>query len=168
MGARGAKFSFGALFRTIYAFCLFGATTTHALTIMRHGLIWDYGGVPWPTAVYWTTLAVADPAAIGLLFLRPRWGVIATALIIVTDVIHNTWFVMHEGEFGGPRRWILANIPFLLQVAFLVFVAATIRRAWGRSRRKKRVHAVVNGARSRSSSTRRSTSTPGQGGRVHQ
>jgi hypothetical protein len=77
--------------RCIYAACLFGATCNHVLILGRHGLLWDYGGVGWPSAAFWTGLTFADPLAIALLFARPRWGVLATVAIIIADVAHNLW-----------------------------------------------------------------------------
>jgi hypothetical protein len=155
MGAEGRNFDGGLLIRVVYGLCLFGATAVHALTIIRHGLFWDYGGVVWPSAVYWTSLTLLDPLAALLLFFRPRLGVILTAAIIVTDVAHNLWFVLHKGEFGGRRLWLIANSPFLAQVAFLIFVAATIR--WSiptraRTQRGRRRSRSGSGARSTSKS----------------
>ena len=76
--------------RAIYAICLLGATCTHVAMLWQHGVLWDYGGAHLPTRIYWTSHTVLDPLAALLLFVRPRVGLILTALIIVSDVLHNT------------------------------------------------------------------------------
>jgi hypothetical protein len=115
--------------RSIWAACLLIGGLNHARTLFRHGLLWDYGGVAWPSAAYWTSLTLLDPLVAALLFLRPRIGIPSTILLIVTNVIHNVavtaWYAP-EGEF-------LARIshPFVLsQIGFMLFVGATARIAW--------------------------------------
>ena len=105
--------------RVIYATCLLGATCTHVVMLWRHGVLWDYGGAHLPTRIYWTSLTVLDPLAALLLFVQPRVGLILTALIIVSDVLHNTLVGV------SPR-----NPMYLSQVAFLLFVTATVYTAW--------------------------------------
>ena len=101
----------------------------HALTLLQYGLFWDYGGVAWPSAAYWSSLTILDPLAAALLFARPRAGIVSTILLIVTNVIHNlamTAYRAHDGEF-----LIAAANPFLAsQIGFMVFVLATARLAW--------------------------------------
>ncbi|WP_375285589.1 hypothetical protein [Sphingomonas sp.] len=62
------------LLRTIYALCLLGATYNHWVVIYQHGFEWDYGGVSRASATFWTALAFLDPAAVVLLFVKPRAG----------------------------------------------------------------------------------------------
>jgi hypothetical protein len=107
--------------RVVYAVCLSGGTWTHLQVALVHGLWWDYGGAGLVTRVYWTALLFLDPLAALLLLVKPRLGLIACASIIVTDVLHNTWFVLHN-----PMRIDL----YLAQIAFLLFVAFTVRTAW--------------------------------------
>src|SRR5476649_2337319 len=111
--------------RLIYALCLFGATFNHAWTAVQHGLRWDYGGLPVFVCTFWTALTFLDPLAIALLLGRPRTGVTLTAAIIGTDVVVNGWVGANYG---------IDAIAFSAQVAFLVFVVATVRIAWGRRR----------------------------------
>lgn len=91
---------------------------------MTHGLFWDYDGAPVISRVYWTSLAVLDPAAALLLFARPRAGLVMTAAIILGDVVHNTWLMLRS----PAPEWL--NWMYLSQVLFLIFVLATIRHAW--------------------------------------
>jgi hypothetical protein len=115
--------------RSLWAACLLVAGANHVRILLRHGLFWDYGGVGWASAAYWSSLTFLDPLAAALLFVRPRAGIIATVALIVTDVVHNLALTAHyapEGEFLTRA----AN-PFLLsQLGFLLFVGATARMAW--------------------------------------
>jgi len=119
----------GAPLRAIYGICLLAGMSTHAATVWRHGLFWDYGGVPQFTRVYWTSLTFLDPLAAILLLVAPRVGLVATLSIISTDVAHNIWFFQ---RYQIPFNWILAA-----QCAFLVFVLATISGAWRRTKAPK-------------------------------
>ena len=105
--------------RATYAICLLGAACTHLATFWRHGIGWDYGGAPLFTRAYWTSLTLLDPMAALLLFVRPRAGLVLTAAIIASDVLHNT--------LVGVLRW---DVRYLSQVAFSLFVACTVRLAW--------------------------------------
>ena len=115
--------------RSLWAACLLIGGANHARTLLQHGLFWDYGGVAWPSAVYWSSLTVIDPLAAALLFVRPKLGIIITIVVIVTNVVHNlaaTGSYAPDGEFlsRAPHPYIIS------QVAFLLFVAATARVAW--------------------------------------
>jgi hypothetical protein len=115
--------------RILYALCLLGATFNHAEIILRHGLFYDYGGRGWATSAYWTSLAFIDPLAALLLLIRPRIGLIATAVIMVTDVTHNAWITWNDAtRYGIPP--LRHNIMFVEQIAFLVFFAVTAPIAW--------------------------------------
>ncbi|HEY4296966.1 MAG TPA: hypothetical protein VGM85_10885 [Paraburkholderia sp.] len=107
--------------RLIYALCLSGATLTHLQVVLAHGLGWDYGGVAPLTRIYWTSLVFIDPLTALLLLLMPRAGLILCVAVVVTDLVHNSWFAMHQ-----PIRMEL----YLSQIVFLLFVAFTMRTAW--------------------------------------
>ena len=107
--------------RLIYALCLCGATWTHLQVALVHGLWWDYGGAAPLTQIYWTSLLFIDPLTVLLLLLSPRAGLILCVAVIVTDVVHNSWFALHH-----PIRTDL----YVSQIAFLLFVAFTVRTAW--------------------------------------
>lgn len=85
------------LLRLVYALCLLGGTCTHLWVLTSHGLLWDYGGAPLFTRVFWTSLAFLDPLAAILVFLRPQVGVVMTLGIIAADVTHNLWWGVHIG-----------------------------------------------------------------------
>ncbi|MFL9983799.1 hypothetical protein [Paraburkholderia sediminicola] len=53
--------------------------------------------------------------------MSPTAGLILCVAVIVTDVVHNSWFALHH-----PIRMDL----YLSQIAFLLFVAFTVRTAW--------------------------------------
>lgn len=118
------------LIRAIYAVCLLGATFNHARLLIQHGLFWDYGGVPLASAVFWTSLTALDPLTTIMLFVRQNIGVVATALIIVADVVHNLWITAH---YALPHRFLVTTMtdPFVVsQVAFMLFVIVTAPVAW--------------------------------------
>jgi len=96
--------------------------------LVKHGIFWDYGGVPQASAIFWTSLTVIDPVAVMLLFLRPNLGVTATAVIIIVDVIHNVWIV---ARYFPPVLHGLAHSPAVIeQIVFMVFVVLTAPFAW--------------------------------------
>ncbi len=115
--------------RSIWAACLLIGGVNHALILLRHGLFWDYGGVGWASAAYWSGLTVLDPLAAVLLFARPKMGIVGTIVLIVTNVVHNLAVTADrapDGEF-----LIAASNPFLAsQILFMIFVLATARLAW--------------------------------------
>ena len=123
--------------RSIYAACLLVATCTHALPLIQHGLYWDYGGEGRLTTIFWTSLAFADPLAAVMLFALPRVGLALTTAIIVLDVLQNgvafRSVILHPSWL---HLWTYS--AFGLQIAFLVFVLATVRTAWSQLPSKPR------------------------------
>ena len=118
-----AKASF--VFRIVYAVCLAAATYTHVVFHLRFGVFLESltsAGYSIGTRIFWSSLTILDPIAVYLLFFRPRIGLILAFIIIVCDVLHNSWILHHLGFSAGPEYWA--------QVAFLVFVLATIKVAW--------------------------------------
>jgi hypothetical protein len=117
--------------RAIWAACLLLAALNHARILLIHGLWWDYDGAGWASTAYWSSLTILDPVAAALLFIRPRIGVVMSALLVVTNVAHNLAITARfapDGEFlartvSGPQ------IP--MQVGFMIVVLATFRIAWG-------------------------------------
>jgi hypothetical protein len=115
--------------RSIWAACLLIGGLNHARTLLRHGLFWDYGGVAWPSAAYWSSLTILDPVVAALLFLRPKAGVACTVVLIVTNVIHNLAFAAVYAPEGEFLTWV--SNPFTIsQIGFMLFVGATARIAW--------------------------------------
>ncbi|WP_207221235.1 hypothetical protein [Pseudoduganella lutea] len=107
--------------RLVYAVCLAGAAWNHARILFDHGLWWNYGGVHPFYATFWTSLTFFDSLAVLLLLARPRAGLVLTVLIIVTDVLVNA-------TAGLAYRFDMPS--FAAQAGFMVFVLATVRRAW--------------------------------------
>lgn len=116
--------------RSIWAACLLIAGVNHARILLQHGLFWDYGGVAWASAAYWSSLTILDPIAAALLIARPKVGILSTIVLIITNVIHNLAVTAQhapEGEFLTRA----ASDPFIIsQIGFLMFVGATARIAW--------------------------------------
>ena len=117
------------LVRSLWAACLLIAGLNHARLLVQHGLLWDHGGLNPISAAYMTGLTLLDPIVAALLFLRPRAGIVATVVLIVTNVAHNLATTAHfapAGEFLAR-----ASHPITLsQIAFMLFVVATLRMAW--------------------------------------
>lgn len=115
--------------RSIWAACLLMGGANHARTLIQHGLYFDYGGVAWASAAYWSSLTILDPIAAVLLFARPKVGIVSTITLIVTNVVHNLAVTAHyapDGEFLTR-----ASNPFMIsQLGFMLFVGATARVAW--------------------------------------
>jgi hypothetical protein len=101
----GLRGKMAAWFRIVYVLCLAAGTYTHASILVRHG---------------WR-LTLLDPLVAVLLFVRPRIGITALMLLMLSDVIHNTW-VIHV--YGGIV-WMVGD-----QWLFLIFVFATARTFW--------------------------------------
>lgn len=111
--------------RIVYALCLAGATCTHVVLHVRHGVLLgelEGFGVSPVSRYYWSSLTLLDPLAALLLFIRPRVGLALAGAIIVSDVAHNSWDLYRSGGTPGATYWA--------QIAFLLFLAATIRVAW--------------------------------------
>lgn len=115
--------------RGVWAACLLIAGINHARLLVQHGFFWDYRGLNPISAAYQTSLTFIDPLVAALLFIRPKVGIIATIVLIVTNVMHNlavTAYFAPAGEF-----FTRASHPILLaQIGFMLFVAATTRSAW--------------------------------------
>jgi len=129
------------IFRSIYATCLALATITHVLVDVRYGVLLgglEPLGYPFGVRLYWASLTLLDPLAALLLFFRPRAGLVLCVVIIVTDILNNSWVAYHRSEFASTvldnsrmldhRSGVDMNL--VLQVTFLLFVLATVRYAW--------------------------------------
>jgi hypothetical protein len=102
-----------------YALCLGGATYNHVMDLVRGGFL-PYTNTPLPFNVYWTSLTFFDSLAILLLFVFPRWGILTTVMIMVTDIAVNTYSTYHFWDLT-----IGTNVFLQLQILFGVFVFIT-------------------------------------------
>ncbi|CAN7767095.1 hypothetical protein LJR034_007462 [Caballeronia sp. LjRoot34] len=113
------------MIRILFALCLLAATFNHARAVLQHGLLWDYGygnKIALTSKIYWDVLTILDPLAAILLFGKPRAGIWLTVAIIVSDVIHNTYYAAMNDQWLEP--FYLAEIGFLVAVLGLAPVAA--------------------------------------------
>jgi hypothetical protein len=111
--------------RIVYTACLAGATCVHVATHLRYGVFLNALeglGYSLLTRVFWSSLTLLDPIAGLLMFIRPRAGLALAVAIIVSDVAHNGWILHHFGRAPDAAFWA--------QVAFLIFLLATIVTAW--------------------------------------
>ncbi len=120
----------GRIIRLVWAACLVLAGLNHARILLRHGLFWDYGGVAWPSAAYWSSLTIIDPLVALLLVTRPTAGVPMTAAVITTNVVHNLAITAHHTPDDVLFRYLVSSPQIMSQIGFLVFVIATGRMAW--------------------------------------
>jgi hypothetical protein len=129
------------ILRAFYATCLTLASVTHVLIDVRYGIL--LGGLEplgYPRAVrlFWASLTFLDPLAALLLLARPRAGLVLCVAIMVADVLNNGWVRLHHSEFTSgvlKSSEVLSShsrvdIDYILEVAFLLFVVATVRYAW--------------------------------------
>jgi hypothetical protein len=115
--------------RSIWAACLLVAGLNHARLLVEHGLSWDYGGLNPISAAYQSSLTFIDPLVAALLFIRPRVGIVATVVLIVTNVAHNLAVAAHSAPAG--EFLTRASHPITLsQIGFMLFVLGTVRIAW--------------------------------------
>lgn len=88
-------------------------------------MLWDYGygsKIAFTSRLYWAMLTILDPLAAVLLFIKPRTGIRLTIAIMVSDVIHNTYYVAANDQWLAP--FYLAQVGFLVVVLGLAPVAA--------------------------------------------
>jgi hypothetical protein len=111
--------------RTVMVFCLAVGTTTHAVALLRSGLV-PIPSAPMAFNCFWTALTVVDPAIAVLIVLAPRAGIAATLALMVADVAIN---VTASGGFADWAIWS--------QSAFGVFVLAATPYCWARSARAR-------------------------------
>ena len=116
--------------RSIWAACLLIAGANHARLLLQHGLFWDYHGVGWASAAYWSTLTIFDPVVAALLFARPKLGIVSTVLLIATNVVHNLAITAQRAPEGEFLRLAASSFFLMSQIGFMLFVAATARVAW--------------------------------------
>lgn len=81
------------------------------------------------------SLLFIDPLTALLLLVMPRAGLILCVAVIVTDVVHNSWFALHQ-----PLRMKL----YLAQIVFLLFVAFTMQTAWRGTMSPRTVPRVID------------------------
>ena len=120
----------GLIIRSVWAACLLVAGLNHARILIRHGLFWDYEGASQASALYWSSLTLIDPMVAALLFVRPRVGMPATLVLIVTNVAHNLSVITHNSPEGAYVSAAFSSPQMMSQIGFLIFVIATWRLAW--------------------------------------
>src|SRR5450830_1403962 len=126
--------------RVLFACCLFIATVNHIRADVSHGLLWDYGYGPstyLASRIFWAALTFFDPLAALLLFIKPRVGIILTAVIILADVAHNTYYVALKQQWLEPF--------YLSQVAFLIAVVLLLPIVWQRTIRRVALSNPIEG-----------------------
>jgi hypothetical protein len=114
----------GLWLRAFQAICFVAGGLSHARD-MWHGGWLPYGWAPLPLNLFWTSLLAWDLLAAGLLLWRPRAGVVLALLIMVADVVVNSFWTASVGPLGWEE-----NLPLQLQTLFLGFVAGAAPLIW--------------------------------------
>jgi hypothetical protein len=107
---------------SLLAACLAIGAATHLVEIGRDGML-PYRFAPIALNAFWTSLAAIDLVAAGLLWYRPRAGLLLTLAIMIADVGVNSYAAY--GLRLLPQVW-----PLQLQTLFLGFVLGCIGFVW--------------------------------------
>lgn len=100
-------------------------SSTHLSWILKNGIFSRHENALFASTVFWDSLMFLDFFTALLLIIKPKTGVILTAIIITADVLHNNSYWI----FGNLQ---VENIDALLwamfagQIIFLVFVYSTL------------------------------------------
>jgi len=105
---------------------MIGALSVGTCTHLEN--FWRAGYLPLPRQplvfnLYWTALTVFDPLAATLLVVRPRAGLVISVLIMLSDISINAYAF-------PPTAALQAEWPFLLQVAFALFLFGVTPYCW--------------------------------------
>lgn len=105
-------------------------TSTHLMWTLHNGFLSPNYNAPLGNVLFWDSLTFLDPLAAILIFLKPKWGIILTFLIITVDVIHNNWYYFDELYLQNRFdfvEWLSIYWMIPGQIIFGIFVWATFR-----------------------------------------
>lgn len=105
----------------VYSVGFLVGTCTHTAGIIRQGFL----AYPAPLAlnIYWDLLTLLDPLTVVLLWTRIKAGIGLALVIMVTDIIINS-YAYTQGIFGEPVAGMIPTSLFS-QSMFGLFVFAT-------------------------------------------
>lgn len=106
---------------SIYSLGFFIGTYTHLQAILTHGFLGQ--NAPLFFRIYWDSLTLFDPLAAVLVWVKPRWGIGLAILIMVTDIMINS-FAYSRGIFMEPVPGMVPTDLFL-QSLFGTYVFIT-------------------------------------------
>ena len=107
----------------IYSIGFLIGTCTHVLGILHNGFLAVAKSAPLSLNIYWDSLALLDPLAALLIWIKPRLGLGLAILIMFTDVIINAC-TYSVGYFGKPVAGMIPGFLFM-QSLFATFIFAT-------------------------------------------
>jgi hypothetical protein len=113
----------------VYALCFLWGTKNHIVDL-RHGGFLPYTYAPLPFNIYWTALTVLDPLTVLLFFVRPYAGMVLAVSIMGSDIAVNLY--AHYVLF---HKSTVLDATLLSQIAFALFLFATVPMAWKRLRK---------------------------------
>lgn len=110
-------------------------TFTHVSWAIHNGFLSEKYNAPILNTLFWDSLTFLDPLAAILLYVRPKTGLILTISIILTDVLHNTFYYADELFFRSLSitEWISTYWMILGQWCFAAFTLITFRFCWRRT-----------------------------------
>jgi hypothetical protein len=116
-------------FLAIQVLCMLVGTSTHVLWVINHGLTYSDPRFSMYTTIFWNSLTFLDPLAACLLLASPKNGVLLTAAIIITDVVHNAFVANSILPFSQTTLydWFFQNQFLVLQGIFCIFVLSTLK-----------------------------------------
>lgn len=109
--------SVGVMIRIVWTICFLIGASTHARDILNYGWL-PYTYMPLPFNLFWTALFPLDLLAALLIWIKPRLGALLGLVIMLTDVVVNSWTY-----FGAGINEML--FPLLWQALFMLFVIST-------------------------------------------
>jgi hypothetical protein len=116
----------------VLSICFLVGGWNHLSDLLRDGLF-PYVMVPLPINVFWTSLSVIDVAVAGLLWRHSKLGLMIALLVMVLDVVINTYvFTCLTLPFGF--------VPLQLQTLFLGFLLGCSGFLWFINRQRAPLH----------------------------
>ena len=111
------EFNIIRIITLIYIIGFAVGTTTHTMDILRLGLF-GYNHVSLGVNIYWTMLTLLDPLAIVLLLVKPKWGIVLSVVIMVSDLTVNiTHTILYYFESGEV---VLFHLSFQIIFALIL------------------------------------------------
>jgi len=101
-------------------------SSTHISWVVKNGIFSQHENTFFASTVFWDSLIFFDLLAALLLIIKPKTGIILTAIIITADVLHNnSYWIFGKLPLENIDRLLWAM--FVGQIIFLVFVYATLK-----------------------------------------
>ena len=103
-------------------------TVTHANWIFKNGFLSKDYDAPLYAKLFWDSLTFIDPVAALLLLIKPKHGIWLAAIIMIADVLINSYMCVYHGCLNRTNFtiWLRLNWMLVAQIFFAVFLLSTI------------------------------------------